>query len=182
MSLRADEYRQRAASAGRRAAQLRDLGLKKAYEQMARDWLTLAEQVEWIDSIKRPTRRETILKIEGEWAASLASSGPGYAEERRTGEFSSASIFLRSRRSGRQLCVGVTSSTSRLEFTRPARPVTRSWEGRAGSTRHASRLRASHALPNCRNEASIPGASVIPDGCSVGCVVAHRRGLDRQGG
>jgi len=65
MSLRADEYRQRAASAGRRAAQLRDLGLKKAYEQMARDWLTLAEQVEWIDSIKRPTRRETILKTEG---------------------------------------------------------------------------------------------------------------------
>lgn len=39
--------------------------MKNAYEQMARDWLTLAEQVEWIDSIKKLTRREAIAKEEG---------------------------------------------------------------------------------------------------------------------
>lgn len=56
--MRADEYRQRAAGAKRHAAQLRDLFMKNAYEQMARDRLTLAEQVEWIDSIKEPSRRK----------------------------------------------------------------------------------------------------------------------------
>ena len=46
------------AGAKRHAAQLRDLFMKNAYEQMARDRLTLAEQVEWIDSIKEPSRRK----------------------------------------------------------------------------------------------------------------------------
>jgi hypothetical protein len=41
-STRADDYRQKARAADRRAAQT-------AYEQITRDWLALAEQVEWID-------------------------------------------------------------------------------------------------------------------------------------
>jgi predicted adenine nucleotide alpha hydrolase (AANH) superfamily ATPase len=58
MLSRADEYRRRAADAKRHSGQLRDRFMKNAYEQMARDWLTLAEQMEWIDAIKRPARRK----------------------------------------------------------------------------------------------------------------------------
>jgi hypothetical protein len=46
---RADMYRQRGADAKKRAAQAKDLSVKKAFEEVARGWLVLAEQMEWID-------------------------------------------------------------------------------------------------------------------------------------
>jgi hypothetical protein len=48
-STRADDYRQKARAADRRAAQTGDPHISGAYEQITRDWLALAEQVEWID-------------------------------------------------------------------------------------------------------------------------------------
>jgi hypothetical protein len=52
MSLRADMYRQNAAEARQRAKQTRDPSIKSAFEDVARGWLLLAEQVEWMDSQK----------------------------------------------------------------------------------------------------------------------------------
>jgi len=52
MSLRADMYRQNAAEARQRARQTRDPSIKSAFEDVARGWLLLAEQVEWMDSQK----------------------------------------------------------------------------------------------------------------------------------
>jgi hypothetical protein len=49
MSSRADAYRQRAADAKKRAAHAKDLSVKKAFEEVARGWLVLAEQMEWMD-------------------------------------------------------------------------------------------------------------------------------------
>jgi hypothetical protein len=46
MSTRADDYRQSAPAADRRAAQTSDPRIRGAYEQITRDWLALAEQVE----------------------------------------------------------------------------------------------------------------------------------------
>jgi len=50
MSSRADMCRQRAANAKQRAAQARDLSVKRAFEEVAAGWLVLAEQMEWMDS------------------------------------------------------------------------------------------------------------------------------------
>ena len=47
MSLRADMYRQKAAEAKRSAAQAKNPFLKRAFEDVARGWLVLAEQMEW---------------------------------------------------------------------------------------------------------------------------------------
>jgi hypothetical protein len=52
MSLRADTYRQKAAEAKQSAARAKDLSVKSAFEDVARGWLVLAEQVEWIDHQK----------------------------------------------------------------------------------------------------------------------------------
>jgi len=49
MSSRADVYRQRAAAAKMRASQAKDLSVKKAFEEVARGWLVLADQMEWMD-------------------------------------------------------------------------------------------------------------------------------------
>jgi hypothetical protein len=49
MSSRADMYRQKAADAKKRAAQAKNLSVKKAFEEVARGWLVLAEQMQWID-------------------------------------------------------------------------------------------------------------------------------------
>ncbi len=57
MSSRADVYRQRAADAKRRAVQAKDLSVKKAFEEVGKGWLVLAEQMEWIDR-QRPTFRD----------------------------------------------------------------------------------------------------------------------------
>jgi hypothetical protein len=58
MSSRADMYRQRAADAKKRAEQAKDLSAKKAFEEVARGWLVLAEQMEWIDRQKSTLRDE----------------------------------------------------------------------------------------------------------------------------
>jgi hypothetical protein len=58
MSSRADMYRQRAADAKKRAAQAKDLSAKKAFEEVARGWLVLAEQMEWIDRQRSTLRDE----------------------------------------------------------------------------------------------------------------------------
>jgi hypothetical protein len=50
MSTRADDYRLKAPAADRGAAQTSDPHIRGAYEQITRDWLALAEQVEWIGS------------------------------------------------------------------------------------------------------------------------------------
>jgi hypothetical protein len=42
-------YRQRAADGKKRSAQAKDLSVKRAFEEVARGWLVLAEQMEWID-------------------------------------------------------------------------------------------------------------------------------------
>ncbi len=53
---RADSYRQRAADAKNRAAQARDPSIKSALENVAADWVALADQVERIDEEKSPVR------------------------------------------------------------------------------------------------------------------------------
>jgi len=58
MSSRADMYRQRAADATKRAAQSKDLSVRKAFEEVARGWRVLAEQMEWIDRQRSTLRDE----------------------------------------------------------------------------------------------------------------------------
>jgi hypothetical protein len=41
----------------RKAAQAKDLSVKKAFEEVGKGWLVLAEQMEWIDR-QRPTFRD----------------------------------------------------------------------------------------------------------------------------
>jgi hypothetical protein len=56
MSSRSDEYRHRAADAKNRAAQTKDESIKSRLEQLAADWIALAEQAERIDRQKFPPR------------------------------------------------------------------------------------------------------------------------------
>ena len=49
MSSRSDEYRQKAAEAKNRAAQTTSRSIKRAFEEVARNWLLLAEQMELLD-------------------------------------------------------------------------------------------------------------------------------------
>ena len=49
MSSRSDEYRQKAAEAKNRAAQTTIPSIISAFEEVARGWLLLAEQMEWIE-------------------------------------------------------------------------------------------------------------------------------------
>jgi hypothetical protein len=42
-------YRQMAAECRKRAAQARNPSVKGAYQEVARGWLLLAEQLEWMD-------------------------------------------------------------------------------------------------------------------------------------
>src|SRR5262245_4143034 len=58
MSSRADMYRQRAADAKKRSAQAKDLSVKRAFEEVARGSLVLAEQMEWIDRQKSTVHDE----------------------------------------------------------------------------------------------------------------------------
>jgi hypothetical protein len=51
-------YRQRAADAKKRAAQAKDPSAKKAFEEVAKAWLLLAEQIEWTDRQKSTLRDE----------------------------------------------------------------------------------------------------------------------------
>ena len=49
MSLRADMYRQKAAEAKNRAGYLPLPHVKSAFKEVARGWLLLAEQMEWME-------------------------------------------------------------------------------------------------------------------------------------
>jgi len=49
MSSRSDEYRQKAVEAKNHAAQAGIPSIKSAFEEVARGWLLLAEQTEWIE-------------------------------------------------------------------------------------------------------------------------------------
>jgi len=49
MSQRSDMYRQRAADAKNRATQTNNPHVKSAFKEVARGWLLLAEQMEWMD-------------------------------------------------------------------------------------------------------------------------------------
>ena len=56
MTSRSDEYRQKAAEAKNRAVQTISPSIKGAFEEVARGWLLLAEQMEWIEG-----RRSSLL-------------------------------------------------------------------------------------------------------------------------
>jgi hypothetical protein len=47
-NIRADEYRRRAEDAERKAKECRDPEARRTFDQMARDWIALAEQAEWL--------------------------------------------------------------------------------------------------------------------------------------
>jgi len=49
MHSRADEYRRRAMEAKLRAAQTTEYAIKATFRDIARNWLMLAEQVEWME-------------------------------------------------------------------------------------------------------------------------------------
>jgi hypothetical protein len=49
MSLHVDMYRQRAAEAKNRATQASNPHVKTAFKEVARGWLLLAEQMEWME-------------------------------------------------------------------------------------------------------------------------------------
>jgi hypothetical protein len=49
MSSRAEQYRRRGIEARQRAAQATDPNVRLAFEEVARGWFALAEQVAWLD-------------------------------------------------------------------------------------------------------------------------------------
>lgn len=57
-SSRSDYYRRRAADAKERVAQAHNLSVKRAFEEVARGWLVLAEQLEWMDRQNSSLRDE----------------------------------------------------------------------------------------------------------------------------
>jgi len=54
MSSRAEDYFRRGLEAQQHAAQVAELHLKKAFEQVADNWFTLAKQVQWLEQYSRP--------------------------------------------------------------------------------------------------------------------------------
>jgi hypothetical protein len=50
MSPRADTYRQKSSEAKQSAARAKNPSVKRAFEEVARAWLVLAEQIAWMDS------------------------------------------------------------------------------------------------------------------------------------
>jgi len=54
MRSRAEDYYRRGLEAQQCAAQVAELRLKKAFEQVADNWFTLAEQVQWLEQVGRP--------------------------------------------------------------------------------------------------------------------------------
>jgi hypothetical protein len=59
MSSRADMCREKAAEARQRATQTRSPSIKSEFEGVARGWLLLAEQMEWIERQRSSLRDET---------------------------------------------------------------------------------------------------------------------------
>src|SRR5262249_20385817 len=70
----ADMCRQRAADAKQRAAQARDLSVKRAFEEVAAGWLVLAEQTERMDSKEGspPQRKKKSLRRDSAFATPQA--------------------------------------------------------------------------------------------------------------
>jgi hypothetical protein len=58
MLSRSDEYRQKAAEPKNRAAHTSSPSIKSAFEDVARGWLLLAEQMEWIERQRSSLRDE----------------------------------------------------------------------------------------------------------------------------
>jgi len=62
MHSRAEDYYRRGLAAQQHAAQVAELHLKKAFEQVADNWFTLAKQVQWLEQggsqYGRPTPKE----------------------------------------------------------------------------------------------------------------------------
>jgi len=63
MRSRAEDYYRRGLEAQQCAAQVGELGLKRAFEQVAENWFTLAEQLQWLEQFGRsqygrPTPKE----------------------------------------------------------------------------------------------------------------------------
>jgi hypothetical protein len=54
MYSRAEQYRRRGIEAQQRAAQAIEPHVREAFDQVAQDWFTLAEQVEWLDQHRHP--------------------------------------------------------------------------------------------------------------------------------
>jgi hypothetical protein len=54
MDSRAEDYRRRGIEAQQRAAQTTNLSIKEAFKDVARGWLLLAEQTEWLDRRRQP--------------------------------------------------------------------------------------------------------------------------------
>jgi hypothetical protein len=59
MSPRADAYRQKASEAKQSAARAKNPSVKRAFEEVARAWLVLAEQIAWMESqeVSTPQRK-----------------------------------------------------------------------------------------------------------------------------
>src|SRR5262245_28784633 len=54
MRSRAEDYYRRGLEAQQHAAQAAELRFKKAFEQVADNWFTLAEQAQWLEHYSRP--------------------------------------------------------------------------------------------------------------------------------
>jgi len=54
MRSRAEDYYRRGLEAQQHAAQVAELRLKKAFQQAADNWFTLAEQAQWLEQYSRP--------------------------------------------------------------------------------------------------------------------------------
>jgi hypothetical protein len=66
ISPRSDMYRQRAAEAKNRATQASNPHVKTAFEEVARAWLLLAEQMEWMDPQEEMREGEASADLLGE--------------------------------------------------------------------------------------------------------------------
>jgi hypothetical protein len=63
MRSRAEDYYRRGLEAEQHAAQVAELRLKKAFEEVAKNWFTLAHQLQWLEQFGRsqygrPTPKE----------------------------------------------------------------------------------------------------------------------------
>jgi hypothetical protein len=88
MSSRSDEYRHRAAEAKNRAAQTNSPSLKSAFEEVARGWLLLAEQMEWLDFATR--RGHEQLAARHAYAATREDAMTAFANSWRRNDHQSA--------------------------------------------------------------------------------------------
>ena len=62
MRSRAEDYYRRGLEAQQCAAQVAELRLKRAFEQVADNWFTLAEQLQWLEHYAGPQYGSPTLK------------------------------------------------------------------------------------------------------------------------